>query len=65
MKEITVVKYQCDFCKKKFNTKSDCKFHERSIHKCPNCKHVYYVYGCEQECELKSCHYKPKSTENN
>lgn len=24
---------------------------------CDYCKHSYYVYGCEQECDIKDCYF--------
>lgn len=54
MKKIKVVKYKCDFCGKIFDMIWECRYHEEEKHKCPNCVHSYYVYGCELNCVLKN-----------
>ena len=65
MKEINVRKYACEFCDMQFDKKSECNDHELLEHKCPNCIHAYYVYGCELNCELlnscKSCKFEKKT----
>lgn len=64
MKEVLITHYQCEFCYKIFELKWQCDLHEREKHKCPNCIHSYYVYGCELNCELennkKRCKYQSK-----
>ena len=64
MKKIQVTLYRCEFCNKVFKKKSRCLFHEKENHKCPECKHVYYVYGCELNCiredEGKRCKFERK-----
>ena len=49
MKE--VIYYQCEYCLATFSTKIGCVEHEKDYHKCPRCKHSYYVYGCELNCD--------------
>lgn len=63
MKEILVKQYQCEFCKKIFQAKWECRFHEETEHKCPKCEHSYYVYGCELNCQLKNKNKKCKFKE--
>lgn len=64
MKTILVKNYQCEYCNKIFDLKQECLDHEFMKHKCPNCIHSYYVYGCEFNCELennnKRCRFKEK-----
>lgn len=64
MREIQVTKYQCEYCGQIFGSEYLCKLHEKEKHKCANCEHSYYVYGCELNCELendnKRCSYKEK-----
>ena len=50
MKELEVIKYQCSYCGKTFDYRADCRHHEKDKHECPECKHSYYVYGCEFRC---------------
>lgn len=70
--------YRCDKCGKEFDTSLACTAHEMSHSGeytnlkyyllntindiCDYCKHSYYVYGCEQDCQYKDCnwnnHYK-------
>ena len=57
MKEIFIKNYECDFCKKIFDN------HEKTEHKCPNCEHSYYVYGCELNCDLENQNKKCKFEE--
>lgn len=45
MKKINKTIYECGFCSKEFVTEECCLEHERTQHKCPNCKYVYYG-GC-------------------
>ena len=54
MKEISVIKYQCGFCEKIFDRQWECELHEKEEHLCPECKHSYYVYGCERNCTLEN-----------
>lgn len=66
MKKIMVEKYKCDWCKKMFDTKNECNEHELLQHKCPTCKHGYFVYGCELTCEYENenpeyCNYEVKN----
>ena len=65
MKIILVKNYQCEFCGEIFSMKWLCSLHEKEKHKCPNCKHSYYVYGCELNCALeknnKRCRFKSKN----
>lgn len=60
MKEILIKKYECDWCKNWFDTPEQALYHEREVHKCPNCKHVWYLYGSEKMCDLNKCRFKPK-----
>lgn len=64
MKEIPIVVFKCDFCDETFSDKFKCYSHERLEHKCPNCVHSYYVYGCELNCNLENnnttCNFKKK-----
>lgn len=63
MKEIFIKNYECDFCKKIFDKKWLCEYHEKTEHKCPNCEHSYYVYGCELNCDLENQNKKCKFEE--
>ena len=62
---IPTFKYMCDFCGEMFESKGKCEYHEYDKHKCPQCEHSYYVYGCEFNCALenkgKKCKYTPKT----
>ena len=60
MKEIQIPHWQCDYCGKIFARKWECELHEKEEHKCPNCKHGYYVYGCELNCSRINNHKKCK-----
>ena len=64
MKEIQIPHWQCDYCGKIFARKWECESHELEEHKCPQCEHSYYVYGCELNCELinnnKKCKFSAK-----
>jgi hypothetical protein len=64
MKKISIVAFKCDFCDETFSNKLKCRLHEELEHKCPNCIHSYYVYGCELNCHLennnKKCNFKKK-----
>lgn len=64
MKVIWVPRYQCSYCGKIYDSKGECRYHEKEKHKCPSCVHSYYVYGCERRCVIeeagKNCRYKEK-----
>lgn len=61
------VKYYCSYCDKEFQDKLACLVHEKVEHigyskdvaeiiscgyqPCDYCANVYYVYGCEQDCQ--------------
>ena len=52
MKKITL--YICGKCGEEFRRPSVCLHHEAKCkaQNCECCKHAYYVYGCELNCEL-------------
>lgn len=58
MTPVYIKHYKCDFCKEVFSMEWKCEYHEKTRHKCPNCVHSYYVYGCELTCALEN-HGKP------
>ena len=58
--EVRIVKWKCTYCGELFDTYYWCREHEIEKHLCATCKHAYYVYGCELNCELKKCNYKEK-----
>ena len=58
MKTKTV--YVCEHCGKEFEDEKDCKFHEKKMHICMKCEHNFFLYGVEQNCDAKRCHFKPK-----
>lgn len=60
MKRVTIEKYECDWCKDLFDTARQALDHEKYHHKCPNCEHVWYLYGSEMTCSEKTCRFKPK-----
>lgn len=60
MIEILVKQFKCEYCGKIFEKQWLCDYHEKTEHKCPNCKHSYYVYGCELNCTLENEHKKCK-----
>lgn len=68
MKVIQVPRYQCSYCEKVYESRSECAFHEKDEHKCPSCEHSYYAYGCEQSCERedagKPCRFKKRRIED-
>ena len=60
MHKVLVEKNQCDWCNMLFDTEEQALLHEKTIHKCPNCKHGWYLYGSEFNCELKDCKFEKK-----
>ena len=64
MHEIKVTRYVCDYCGNVYGNKNACKQHEKYDHKCKECDHAYYVYGCEFNCarenQGKPCRFKKK-----
>lgn len=54
MKKITVEMYECEWCGERFFSEKECTAHEKDAHKCPNCIHSFWLYGCERTCELES-----------
>ncbi len=60
MKKVLVEKYQCDWCGQQFDTEEEANAHEKNMHKCPNCKHVWFLYGTDQECSLHECNFEQK-----
>ena len=60
MKEVHVVMYECDWCGQQFASRGEAAEHERRRHKCPACKHSWYLYGSELMCDLEKCSFRPK-----
>lgn len=51
MKEVTL--YICDTCGAQFYSRESCAEHEVKCYPCNKCKHQYFVYGCEEECDYR------------
>lgn len=52
----TTIRYICSLCGAEFKSKELAMLHDKTCDKCKTCKHSYYVYGCEFNCEyLKDC----------
>ena len=64
MKKISI--YICDHCGEEFRSKRVCAAHEKNcdIGNCYQCKHAYWAYGCEFNCELlnngKKCNFEER-----
>lgn len=64
MKRRRVLRFECEYCGELFDSINMCDLHEKEEHKCPQCKHSYYVYGCERNCTRenkgKKCKFEPE-----
>lgn len=61
MKIVKMIRYQCDFCKKAFESIYECQLHEKRYHKCLGCQYSFYDiknnFHCLLEEKNKKCEY--------
>lgn len=61
--EKTIFVYICEYCGKEFpENEKACLQHELHMHKCPNCKHHFYLFGSEEMCDVSNnCQFEQKT----